>query len=221
MIDYYDINDNELISMSRENNEDAINLLHQKYKPLITKKCSKFYKYAKNKGIEYSVLFQECLIGFEESIKNYNLEDDVTFYTFTNICMDRQLMTEIRRLNRDKYKLLNEAIPLETIEEDSETNMIDFIEDNKDNPELGLIDAAEYQELYTKIIEVLTPFEECVFNLKIDNFDYKEIALILDKEPKSIDNAIQRIKTKIKDLESKQSWMDTKVLVNHHLPTKE
>ena len=205
MIDYYNLNDNELVSMSREKNEDAINLLHKKYNPLITKKCSKFYKYAKNKGIEYSDLVQECLIGFEESIKNYNLEDNVTFYTFTNICMDRQLMTEIRRLNRDKYKLLNEAIPLETITDEKDNNLIDIIEDNKDNPELGLIDAAEYQELYSKIIDVLTPFEECVFNLKLDNFDYKEIANILDKEPKSIDNAIQRIKGKIKDLEREQS----------------
>ena len=201
MIDYYNLNDNELVYLSRENNEDAINLLHKKYKPLITKKCSKFYKYTINKGIEYSDLEQECLIGFEESIKNYNLEDDVTFYTFTNICMDRQLMTEIRKLNREKYRFLNEAIPLEKLEDEEDNNLINFIEDNKDNPELDLIAADEYQELYSKIVSVLTDFEECVFNLKLSNFDYKEIANILDKDPKSIDNAIQRIKTKIKDLE--------------------
>ena len=51
MIDYFNLNDNELISMAREHNEDAINILHKKYQPLINKKCRKYYKYAQNKGI--------------------------------------------------------------------------------------------------------------------------------------------------------------------------
>ena len=114
--------------------------------------------------------------------------------------MDRQLMSEITKLNRDKYKFLNEAIPLETIDDAKDNNFIDFIEDNKDNPELGLLAEASYQELYNKIVKSLTPLEECVFNLKVQNFDYKEIADILDKDPKSIDNAIQRIKVKIKEI---------------------
>lgn len=200
MIDYYNLNDNELVSMAREHNEDAINLLHQKYSPLVNKKCSKCYKYVQNKGIEYSDLKQECLIGFEESIQNYNLLDSVTFYTFTNICMDRQLMTLIKKLGRDKHRFLNEAIPLEVINDDENNNLIDFIEDNKGNPELGLLDEFEYQELYDKIVKKLTNFETCVFDLKLQNFGYKEIADILDKEPKSIDNAMQRIKNKIREL---------------------
>lgn len=200
MIDYYNLNDNELVSMAREHNEDAINLLHQKYSPLVNKKCSRCYKYVQNKGIEYSDLKQECLIGFEESIQNYNLLDSVTFYTFTNICMDRQLMTLIKKLGRDKHRFLNEAIPLEVINDDENNNLIDFIEDNKGNPELGLLDEFEYQELYDKIVKKLTNFETCVFDLKLQNFGYKEIADILDKEPKSIDNAMQRIKNKIREL---------------------
>ena len=126
--------------------------------------------------------------------------DNVTFYTFTNICMDRQLITISKKFDRDKHKFLNEAIPLDTITDDNSNNLINFIEDNKDNPEIGLIEEATYRELYEKITKNLTAFEECVFNLKIQNFSYKEIAEILDKDTKSIDNAIQRIKSKIKDL---------------------
>ena len=199
-MNYKLLNDNELISLAKEKNEDAINLLHEKYKPLITKKSNKYYKYVNNKGIELSDLTQECLLGFEESIKDYNPNDNVTFYTFTNICMDRQLLTEIKRLNRDKYKLLNDAIPLETIDTDNDTNLIDFLKNMKDNPEEGLLEEIEYQELYNKITKNLTNLEECVFNLKLQNFNYKEISDILDKDPKSIDNAIQRIKNKIKEL---------------------
>ena len=110
--------------------------------------------------------------------------------------MDRQLLTEIKRINRDKYKLLNEAIPLETLDTENDVNLIDFLQDNTDNPELGLLEEIEYQELYDKIKKNLTQLEECVFDLKLQNFNYKEIADILDKDPKSIDNAIQRIKLK-------------------------
>lgn len=198
MKDYSDLNDNELISVAREHDENAMSILYEKYKPLINKKCSKYAKLINGKGIDYADLYQECMIGFEESVNNYNLDDDVMFYTFTNVCMDRQLNSLIIKINRYKNKLLNESVPLETIDDDNEFNLIDYIKDNKSNPELGLIDDIEYQDLYNNIVKVLTDFEECVFNLKLQNFDYREIASILDKEPKSIANALQRIKIKVR-----------------------
>ena len=114
--------------------------------------------------------------------------------------MDRQIVSVIKRVNRDKNKILNNAIPLETIDTENDTNIIDYLKDNTDNPELDLLDELEYQELYEKIINNLTRLEECVFNLKLQNFTYKEMADILDKDIKSIDNAIQRIKIKIKEI---------------------
>ena len=200
MSSYDELNDYELVSVAQELNEDAINLLHEKYKPLINKKCRKYIKYLHNKGIELSDLIQECTIGFEEAIKNFNPNDDVSFYTFANVCMDRQLMSELTRQNRVKYKFLNEAIPLETITDEDDPNLIDFIQDNSSNPELGLMSNEEFKELYSAIIKELTHLEECVFKLKVQGFNYKEIADILDKDEKSIDNAIQRIKVKIKSL---------------------
>lgn len=197
-MNYQDMNDNELVLLAKEHNEEATEILYNKYKPLIVKKCSPVFKYVRNKGIDFSDLMQECLIGFEESIINYNLDDDVTFYTFTNICMDRQLNTLIRKLNRDKHKPLNEAISLDN--SDDEVNLLDFIGDDTDNPEYGLLEEAEYREIYDKIVKSLTHLEECVFNLKLQNFDYKEIADILGKDLKSIDNTIQRIRNKIKDI---------------------
>lgn len=203
---YEDLNDYELVSIAQELNEEAINLLHKKYQPLINKKCRKYIKYLHNKGVEISDLIQECTIGFEEAIHNFNPNDDVSFYTFANICMDRQLMSELTKQNRDKYKFLNEALPLETMEDEEEdNNLIDFIQDNSNNPELGLLSNEEFKELYTKISHELTSLEECVFKLKIQGFSYKEIADILDKEEKSIDNAIQRIKVKIKSLMTKNA----------------
>lgn len=201
---YQEWNDYELVSLAQEHNEDATTILHGKYQPLISKKSRKYFQYLQNKGIELSDLTQECTIGFEEAIQNFNPADGVSFYTFANVCMDRQLMSELTRQNRDKYKFLNEAIPLETIDEENDTsNLIDFIQDNTNNPELGLLSNEEFKDLYNQISQELTALEECVFKLKVQGFNYKEMADILDKDEKSIDNAVQRIKTKIKNIKKK------------------
>lgn len=201
MTNYNEFNDYELVSMAQELNEEAINILHQKYRPLMVKKSKKVYLYLQNKGIELSDLIQECTIGFEESIKNFNQNDDVTFYTFTNICMDRQLMSEVKKLNRDKYKLLNEAIPLETLEDDADTNnLIDFIKNETNNPELDLLQKENYKDLYKEILESLTPLEKEVLSLRLENYSYKEIASIIKTTEKSVDNTMQRIRIKVEKI---------------------
>ena len=196
-----ELNDYELVALAQEHNEDAITILHEKYKPLIQKKCKKIYPYISKKGIELSDLIQECIIGFEEAIKNFNQNDNVTFYTFCNLCMDRQLRSEITKLNRDKHKILNEAIPLESYSSDGETiNLADFLGTDENNPEKDIIIHEDIKELITKIKKELTDFEECVFDLRLQDFEYKEIAGILDRSPKAIDNALQRIRAKIKKI---------------------
>ena len=194
---YEDLNDYELVSMALEQNEDAINLLYKKYQPVFKQKSHKFLKYFRNKGVDYEDLIQECIIAFEEALNKFNPNEDITFYTFVNICIDRQLLTQLTKLNRDKNKALNEAIPLE-VSTETDNNLIDIIADSTSNPELGLLSTEELANLSSKIIAQLTGFEECVFKLKIQNFTVTEIADILDKDEKSIYNTIQRIKIKIK-----------------------
>lgn len=198
MKEYNNLNDYELVSLAQECNEEAYELLHKKYQPLIIKNSKKIYKYVQNKGIELSDLMQECTIGFEEAIKNFNQYDDVTFYTFANVCMERQLLSEIKKLNRKKHQILNEAIPLETIDEnDDNINLIDFIKDDSENPELDLFSKESLCEFYQNIEKLLTKFEGNVLKLKLKNYNYKEIAIILNKSEKSIDNSIQRIRLKL------------------------
>lgn len=195
-----DYNDYELVSLAQELNEDANYLLHKKYQPLINKKCYKYMKYIRGRGFDINDLVQECIVAFEDAIQKFNPNDEGSFYTFANICIDRQLISELRRQNREKNRVLNESVPLSSIDEDDNNNILNFIEDNSNNPELEILSAEEFNEIYDNIIKQLTDLEECVFKLKIQGFTYNEIADILDKERKSIDNAIQRIKIKIREL---------------------
>jgi len=190
---YKEYNDYELISLAQEQNEDAINIIYQKYMPLIHKKCHKYISFIK--GLELSDLIQECYIILDYTIKSFNQDNSSTFYTFLNICLDRYLVSEYKKSKNNKNKVLNESISLDSTEED-EFSLLNLITDNN-TPELELTINEEFNNLYKKIISNLTDLEECVFILKIQNFSYKEISSILDKDIKSIDNTMQRIKNKI------------------------
>lgn len=194
-----ELNDYELVSMAQELNEDAIDLLHKKYRPIIYRKCRKMLKNLHNKGIELADLIQEGNLAIELAIQNFNPIDDVSFYTFVNLCIDRQLMNVLTVSNRNKNRILNEAISLEN-DDDLEMSLIDTIEDNSYHPEQELIIEEQLKDLYQEIMKELTNFESFVFGLRVQEFSYKEIADVLDKDIKSVDNAVQRIKQKIKTI---------------------
>lgn len=195
MNDLKDYNDYELVYLAQEQNEDALNIIYKKYEPIIYKKCRKYLNFLK--GVELCDLIQECNIILLNAIKTYNQDNTTTFYTFITICIDRHLVNLYRKNLNNKNKILNESISLD-YDFDDDKNLTDIIEDETNNPEIEFNKELNIVELYNKIIDKLTDLEECVFILKIQNFDYSEIASILDKDKKSIDNTMQRIRLKIK-----------------------
>lgn len=200
-MNYENLNDYELVSLSQEKNEDAVNLLYKKYYPLIMGKAKKIFPYLSNKGVELSDIIQECLIGFEEAIKNFNENDNVTFYTFVNVCIDRQLKTEMKKLDRNKNKILNEAIPLEKLDDSSDNNnLIDYIKDDFANPEFEFLNTHNYCNLLEKINDFLTKLEKKVLLYRLENYSYDEISVILNVNKKVVYNTAQRIREKVEKL---------------------
>mgnify|MGYP000925361872 CR=1 FL=1 len=199
-MNYRDFNDNELLSYICENNEEANTILFKKYEPLINSIARKMYKYCKNTGLELNDLIQEGMLGLNLAINHYDEQKDTTFYTFAKKCIERKMLSMIIGAKRLKHKILNESLSLEGNINDSDSIGLEaFISDSKNDPELVIINNEEEAELINRIKKRLTDFECQVFELKICNFNYKEIAEILDKSPKAIDNALQRIKAKAKE----------------------
>lgn len=195
---YEDYNDFELLYLICEQNEDAYNILYNKYKPIVEMKAKKYYKNAIKKGLDYNDLVQEGMIGLSEAIRDFKIKKDVKFSTFANICIERQIMGAILSANRKKHKILNESLSLEEPLGDRQQTLEAFLSDKSNNdPSNYLIEIENKNETYNKIQKILTPFERQVFDLKLKNFDYKEIAHILGKTYKSIDSALQRIKRKL------------------------
>lgn len=195
-------NDYELLSLVREQNEEATQILYEKYMPLIENKAKKYYHYLSQKGYEMSDLVQEAMIGFDEAIKGYKENNNVLFYTFLNTCVEHKLSTLVRSSNTNKAKVLNSAISLDEPENDLVVNHFAF----GSNPEEDMISRENREELYDKVMNTLTDFEKEVFQLKINHLSYIEIAEILDRKPKDIDNCLSRIKNKIKKITEDASF---------------
>lgn len=199
-MNYKDYNDNEILSYINESNEEAIELIYEKYKPLINKIATNlFKKYCKNTGLDISDLTQEGMLGLNNAINHYKENKDVLFYTYAKTCIERKIISSVIAANRQKHKVLNDSISFE-IELDNNINLESFFGDKEYNPENIVISKESNDELLDKIENVLTNVELQVLQLKLDGFEYKEIAAIIDKDVKAVDNAVQRIRTKIKKM---------------------
>ncbi len=198
---YRDYNDNELLSYIAEANEEATEILYKKYQPLIIGYANKMYKGCQGCGIDINDLIQEGMLGLNQAIKNYSEDKNTSFYTFAKTCIERRMLSLVVSSKRQKNKILNESLSLDITVDDGEVlNLEEIIGSDKDEPFQRLLASENEHELLVKIQAQLTDLENKVFLLKINGFDYIEIGTMLGKSPKSIDNALQRIKNKIRKL---------------------
>ena len=195
-MNYSELNDYELIYYINENNEEANNIIIKKYEPLIISIVNRMMKSCPYLGLEKSDLIQEGMIGLNHAIGYFNEQKDITFYTYAKTCVERRLISVIVSAKRLKHKNLNESISFDT-EDDGSLEF--FLKDDSSNPEKIVVAEESKNEIINLIKDKLTDLENQVFDLMISYFNYKEIAEMLDKEPKQIDNDNKKIKIKVKD----------------------
>ena len=188
-------NDYELVSLAREGNEEAINIIYQKYKPIIVCKSKDAIVTASHHGIEISDIMQEGFIGLEEAINNFSEKDNTSFYTFAVLCINRQIINYLRRTTRGKNRILNEAVAIDEVVEKS-------VKDSFDT-EFSFISKDIIEEIKNK----LTKFEYKVFKLKVTGYSFEEIANNLDRDIKSIYNTFHRVKEKIKKIMNNDDYL--------------
>lgn len=196
---YRDLNDYELISYVSENNEEAKEIIFEKYQPLIHDRARKLFKYCKNNGAEENDLVQEGMIGLNDAIKTFQDSKDAIFYTYALKCINSRIISYIVKLGRLKNKILNDSLFLELNNQDETNKFGKNLIDNSYNPEEILMNEEKKNEIMNIIEKKLNETEKEIINLKINGFKYKEIADILGKDTKYIDNCIQKCKNKIKE----------------------
>lgn len=196
---YKEYDDNELLYLIAEQNEDATNILYEKYKTIVAIKVKKYLRYANKIGLEYSDLYQEGMVGLSEAIEGFKESKETKFSTFANLCIERQIFSVLTKSSRKKHNILNESLSLDNTYEDN-LSLLNFVFDKSSDPGIYIENRERVEELYKKIVNNLTDLENEVFKLKINGFDYKEICEMLNKSYKSVDTALQRVKNKIKKI---------------------
>lgn len=202
-MDFEGCSDETLIEIYRVGNEAAIEVLFERYKNLVKKKAKAMYL----AGGDSDDLIQEGMIGLYKAVRDFDESREASFKTFASMCINRQLITAVTASNRKKNMPLNTYVSFDLpayTDEDNEMRLVDVLKpETEQNPEKLLIDREYTEDFKEKLFESLSDFEKQVLKLYIEDKDYREIARIMNKTPKSIDNALQRIRSKAFALEKR------------------
>ena len=193
--EYKNQTDEDLIELLRKGQTDITDYIMDKYKYLVRKRANAMFLM----GGDTDDLIQEGMIGLFKAIRDYKQDRDASFFHFADICITRQIYSAVEASQRKKHQPLNGYISLNS-EAGAEGNdsFLDLIESFENgNPEQMLIDRENVTAIREKAKETLSKMEWNVLEYHLQGLNYRQIAECMEKEPKSIDNAIQRIRGKL------------------------
>ena len=190
------LTDEQLVRMAQEGSETAEEILIEKYKGLVKNKAKTYYI----TGADSEDVVQEGMIGLFKAIRSFDVSKQAAFKTFADTCVNSQIISAIKKANRKRHKPLNESVSLnkEVDEGTQDISVGDILQSSMDNdPEALLLlqEVVDYLKTYDS--GLFSKFEREVWIEKLKGKNYMEIAEHLDRSPKSVDNALQRIKKKI------------------------
>lgn len=199
---YEDCSDEELILRLRDGEGAITDYIMDKYKNLVRSRAKSMYIL----GADRDDLIQEGMIGLFKAVRDYDTGRDASFFTFAELCVSRQMYTAIQAAGRQKHMPLNSYISLyagsaqaDADGRDGEWELSEsLLSQSERNPEELLIDRENVERLEKTIEKELSSFEKQVLDLYLTGMKYSEIARVLGRDEKSTDNALQRIKSKLK-----------------------
>ena len=195
-MDLKQCSDEELIVRYRDGDTDAMDFIFERYKHLVRKKAKAMFL----AGGDNDDLIQEGMIGLYKAIRDYNTDREASFATFASMCINRQMITAVGATNSKKNMPLNTYVSYDMPaggDEDSDMRLVDILQSQTElNPEKLLIDKEHNWDLKSRLKEVLSTFEQQVLTYYLEGMDYTAIAKKMQKPPKSVDNALQRIRSK-------------------------
>ncbi len=189
--------DEELLRQMQDGDTEIVDYLMVKYKDMVRKKANAFFLI----GADNDDLIQEGMIGLFKAIRDYNEEKEVPFAHFAKLCITRQMYTAMEASQRKKHAPLNSYVSLyEEPDTDGSVPLTEVLQSlTNGNPEDLVIDHENVLAFQKRIDEKLSKMEREVLALTLQGLDYQQVAEIMGKPPKSIDNALQRMKTKLKE----------------------
>ncbi len=188
-MDYKKYNDYELISMVCENDEDSYYSLFSKYEPIIKSIAQEFYRKYNCYGADYEDFVQEGYLGFQEALSNYDSNKGALFYTFVTLCIRRHLLSFVKKISAiKKNNNTNLFLPIGEFDISDDNINIDSYVDYSD------VFNIVKDTIYSLKLDYSAPFE-----LRMNNFTYREISILLDVPISSIDYKIKYVRKYLKN----------------------
>ena len=193
--EYQKLADEELIQKLREGDERIMDYILEKYKPLVLRKANAMFLI----GGDTDDLIQEGMIGLFKAIRDYRSDREASFFHFAELCISRQLYSAVEASNRKKHVPLNTYVSFysQTTEE-GKSLAETLLTDQMDDPEQLVIEQENFTAFWEQLREQLSALERQVLDAYLEGKNYRQIAEELGKSPKTIDNALSRIKGKIR-----------------------
>lgn len=185
----------ELVIQAQKNDDEACELILEKFKPMVLAISRAYFLL----GGDKEDLVQEGMIGLYKAIITYSSKKEATFSTYANICIRRQLCTAINNASRKKHMPLNDYVSLSGFLEENSNDFSGFITLDSMDPEEILINKERIDTLYGSINSKLSKLEKEVLFEFLKGSPYEKIATKIGKETKAVDNALQRIRKKLKE----------------------
>lgn len=193
--DYSAYSDTELVEMAKGGDFDAEEYLINKYSYIVRYEIRFLYIV----GAEVEDLMQEGMIGLFSAIRSYDLGSKAKFSTFATTCIRNRVNTFIKTNNREKHIPLNTYISIYSGEdEEDEVPIYEQLIDESPGPEEEVIESERFREMYAELDKRLSPVEGTVAKLYISGKSRAEIAEAIGKDEKSVNNALTRIRNKLK-----------------------
>ena len=201
-MDYKDINDYEVLYMIKENDDDAVELLYNKYKPVIDKKVYKWKAVLKKLGISPLDIRQELYLAFTKAVNKYSEQNDTLFYTYVNILLDGHIKNIIKKAS----KVENTTSYIVYNDKDEEISLVDLIKDDTYQPSNN-IDVTDLLS-HCKDFSTTLSFEQAiVFEMHLAGYKNNEIAQVVDKKNATVTVEISRILKKFKNYLVKNKYL--------------
>jgi RNA polymerase sigma-H factor len=195
-VEFDDKLDEEVVYEAKKGDCRAQEYLISKYENFVKAKAKSYFLI----GADKEDIYQEGMIGLYKAIRDFKADKLTSFKAFAEICVTRQIITAIKTATRQKHIPLNTYISLNKpiYEEDSDRTLIDVLSELKiTDPEELIIGKEQIKHIEGEMAKVLSDLEMEVLQSYLDGKSYQEIACDLDRQAKSIDNALQRVKRKL------------------------
>ena len=198
MRSYEEESDEALLDMAWNGDSEAMDYLMNKYKNLVRSRARTLFLV----GADKEDLIQEGMIGLYKAIRDYKQEKDVAFRTFAELCISRQMYSAIKGSNTKKNQPLNNYVSIDVMKgtddrEVSPEGLLELSSKKILNPEQLVIDKEAANVLEYILVGHLSRMEREVLFYYMNDYNYSQIAAAVGKEPKAVDNALQRIKKKL------------------------